>query len=138
MQYPRHSGMQALVRDLNKLYTSTPALHEQDCSPQGFEWRVQDDAENSVLAHERMALNGDKVLVISNFTPVPRQGYLMGVPEQGEYELMLNTDDSKYWGSQATVAHTLATVDEPSHGLSQSVRIDLPPLSTLFYRFTKK
>ncbi|WP_407676572.1 1,4-alpha-glucan branching protein GlgB [Photobacterium obscurum] len=138
LQYPRHHGTQALVRDLNKLYTSTPALFEQDCAPEGFEWRVQDDAENSVLAHERMALNGDKVLVISNFTPVPREGYTIAVPEAGEYQLLLNTDDEKYWGSQAPVKAVVETDNESYHGLPYSIKVDLPPLSTLFLAFTKK
>jgi len=137
LQYPRHSGVQALVRDLNKLYTSTPALFEQDCSPEGFEWRVQDDAEQSILAHERIALNGDKVLVVSNFTPIPRQGYTFGVPEAGKYQLVLNTDDKKYWGSQAPVTQIVHTMNEPSHGLAHSIKLDLPPLSTVFLSFSK-
>ncbi|MGF1729195.1 1,4-alpha-glucan branching protein GlgB [Photobacterium kasasachensis] len=137
LQYPRHSGVQALVRDLNKLYTSTPALFEQDCSPQGFEWRVQDDADQSILAHERIALNGDKVLVVTNFTPVPRQGYTFGVPEAGEYTLVLNTDDEKYWGSQAAVTQVAKTTKEASHGLANSIKLDLPPLSTVFLTFSK-
>ncbi|MEJ2765021.1 1,4-alpha-glucan branching protein GlgB [Photobacterium sp. MCCC 1A19761] len=138
LQYPRHHGMQALVRDLNHLYTQTPALYEQDCSPAGFEWRVQDDAEQSVLAHERFALNGDKVLVVSNFTPVPRQGYTLGVPAEGEYELLLNTDDSLYWGSQAPVNARVITRSEPHHGQPYSVSFDLPPLATLFFAFRAK
>ncbi|WP_052260913.1 1,4-alpha-glucan branching protein GlgB [Photobacterium gaetbulicola] len=135
LQYPRHSGMQALVKDLNALYTSEPAMYEQDCDPAGFEWRVQDDAGNSILAHERFALNGDKVLVVSNFTPVPREGYLLGVPVEGEYELLLNTDDEKYWGSNAAVKTSIATEQVASHGLEQSIAVDLPPLATVFYRF---
>ncbi|AJR06048.1 1,4-alpha-glucan branching protein GlgB [Photobacterium gaetbulicola] len=135
LQYPRHSGMQALVKDLNALYTSEPAMYEQDCDPAGFEWRVQDDAGNSILAHERIALNGDKVLVVSNFTPVPREGYLLGVPAEGEYELLLNTDDEKYWGSNAPVKASIATEQVASHGLEQSIAVDLPPLATVFYRF---
>ncbi|WP_036828212.1 1,4-alpha-glucan branching enzyme, partial [Photobacterium sanctipauli] len=135
LQYPRHSGMQALVKDLNHLYTSEPAMHEQDCDPAGFEWRVQDDAENSILAHERIALNGDKVLVVSNFTPVPRQGYTLGVPTAGEYELLLNTDDSKYWGSGAEVKSVIKTEAVEAHGLEQSISLDLPPLSTVFMRY---
>ncbi len=137
LQYPRHSGVQALVRDLNKLYTSTPALFEQDCSPEGFEWRIQDDAEQSILAHERIALNGDKVLVVSNFTPIPRQGYTFGVPEAGKYQLVLNTDDEKYWGGQAPVTQIGHTMNEPSHGLAHSIKLDLPPLSTVFLSFSK-
>ncbi|MBY5946285.1 1,4-alpha-glucan branching protein GlgB [Photobacterium rosenbergii] len=137
LEYPRHSGMKALVKDLNALYTSEPAMYEQDCDPAGFEWRVQDDADNSILAHERIALNGDKVLIVSNFTPVPRQGYTLGVPAEGVYELLLNTDDNKYWGSGADVKDVIETVPVESHGLEQSISLDLPPLSTVFMRFKR-
>ncbi|MGF1726161.1 1,4-alpha-glucan branching protein GlgB [Photobacterium nomapromontoriensis] len=138
LQYPRHSGMQALVKDLNHLYTSDPALFELDCDPAGFEWRMQDDADNCVLAHERFALNGDKVLVVTNFTPVPREGYVLGVPVEGTYELLLNTDDEMYWGSQASIKSALVTEMQPACGLAQSVTLDLPPLATVFYRFKAK
>ncbi|MBC7004797.1 1,4-alpha-glucan branching protein GlgB [Photobacterium sp. BZF1] len=137
LEYPRHSGMKALVKDLNALYTSEPAMYEQDCDPAGFEWRVQDDADNSILAHERIALNGDKVLIVSNFTPVPRQGYTLGVPVEGVYELLLNTDDNKYWGSGADVKALIETTPVESHGLEQSISLDLPPLSTVFMRFKR-
>ncbi|MGF1759295.1 1,4-alpha-glucan branching protein GlgB [Photobacterium sagamiensis] len=137
LQYPRHQGTQNLVRDLNRLYTSVPALYELDCSPEGFQWRVQDDAEQSVLAHERFALNGDKVLVISNFTPEPRNGYTLGVPEKGQYRLVLNTDATCYWGSGYAVDEYIEAVEEPSHGLPYSVKVTLPPLSTQFLVFSK-
>lgn len=137
LEYPRHSGTQALVRDLNKMYTSVPALHEQDCSPEGFEWRLMDDAEQSILAHERFALNGDKVLVISNFTPVPRLGYTLGVPQAGQYELLINTDSEEYWGSGVAVNAVTPTQVVSSHGLDNSIVIDLPPLSTVFLSFKK-
>ncbi|MDX1301252.1 1,4-alpha-glucan branching protein GlgB [Photobacterium sp.] len=137
LQYPRHRGVQTLVRDLNRLYTSVPALYELDCLPEGFQWRVQDDAEQSVLAHERFALNGDKVLVISNFTPEPRNGYTLGVPEKGQYRLVLNTDATCYWGSGYAVDECIEAVEEPSHGLPYSVKVTLPPLSTQFLVFSK-
>ncbi|MGR5076552.1 1,4-alpha-glucan branching protein GlgB [Photobacterium swingsii] len=137
LEYPRHSGTQALVRDLNKMYTSVPALYEQDCSPEGFEWRLMDDAEQSILAHERFALNGDKVLVISNFTPVPRLGYTLGVPQTGQYELLINTDSKAYWGSGVAVNSVIPTQAVSSHGLDNSIVIDLPPLSTVFLSFKK-
>ncbi|EAS44078.1 1,4-alpha-glucan branching protein GlgB [Photobacterium profundum] len=137
LEYPRHYGMKKLVSDLNHLYQDLPALHELDCSPEGFEWRVQDDAETSVLAHERFALNGDKVLVISNFTPVPREGYTLGVPEKGDYEVLLNTDAEKYWGSGTPIQQTVKTQLLEKHGLAQSITLDLPPLSTVFLAFKK-
>ncbi len=97
MQYEKHQGVQNLVRDLNHLYRETPALFEGDCDSQGFEWRIGDDAQNSVIAHERFSDDGSRVLVISNFTPVVREGYAIPVPVAGKYALLLNTDDSQYW-----------------------------------------
>lgn len=135
LDYPRHQGVQALVRDLNHMYCATPALYQLDTSPQGFEWRIQDDAAHSILVHERFDRDGGRVMVVSNFTPVPRENYRVGVPVAGRYTLILNTDDPKYWGGGAAARQELLIQPNQSHGLAQSVDIDLPPLSTLFYRF---
>ncbi len=134
LQYDRHIGVQRLVRALNTLYQSTPALYELDCDASGFAWCVQNDASRSVIAHERFARNGDKVLVVSNFTPVPRQSYPIPVPQSGQYRLMLNSDDSQYWGSGMPVEQTVNTVWDEESGTEVMV-IDLPPLSTLFWQF---
>jgi 1,4-alpha-glucan branching enzyme len=133
-QFERHSGMQSLVRDLNKMYTSEPALYQNDCSPVGFEWRLQDEAEMSVLAHERLGDNGERILVISNFTPAPRENFRLGMPVEGDYELILNSDANFYGGSGYTVVSEVKTESIESQGLPQSISITLPPLSTMFYR----
>jgi 1,4-alpha-glucan branching enzyme len=73
LQYPEHQGVQRLVGDLNRLYREEPALHEQDCQPQGFQWLIGDDAHNSVYAWLRWSSSGEPVLVVANFTPVPRE-----------------------------------------------------------------
>ncbi|MEF1219877.1 alpha amylase C-terminal domain-containing protein, partial [Photobacterium damselae] len=137
LQYPRHEGVQALVRDLNHLYQDLPQLHQLDCDPAGFEWRMQDDAERSILAHERFDEQGNKVLVVTNFTPVPRENYRLGVPQTGEYELVLNTDSPQYWGSDYAISNLLPTEAIGAQGLEQSINLTLPPLATLFYRFNK-
>ncbi|GLR73321.1 1,4-alpha-glucan branching enzyme GlgB [Aliivibrio sifiae] len=133
-QFERHSGMQSLVRDLNKMYTSEPALYQNDCSPVGFEWRLHDEAEMSVLAHERLGDNGERILVISNFTPAPREDFRLGMPIAGDYELILNSDANFYGGSDYTVVSEVKTEAIESQGLPQSISITLPPLSTMFYR----
>lgn len=133
-QFERHSGMQNLVKDLNQLYRNEKALYINDCEPCGFEWRLQNDAEQSVLAHERLGDNGERILVISNFTPAPRNDFRLGMPVSGEYELVLNTDADYYGGSSYEVVSNTQTESVESQGLAQSLVVNLPPLSTVFYR----
>ncbi len=127
-----HAGVQALLRDLNGLYRSVPALHEGDCDSAGFEWVVLDDADNSVFAWLRHPLHGGKpALVIVNFTPVPRHGYRVGVPHGGMWRETLNSDAAVYGGSGAgNMGRTEADL-AGSHGLPKSLVLTLPPLATL-------
>ncbi|RXJ74499.1 1,4-alpha-glucan branching enzyme [Veronia nyctiphanis] len=138
LDYERHSGVQSLVKDLNCLYRDYSALHQLDCDPEGFEWRMQDDSERSVLIHERFDRDGQRILVVSNFTPVPREAYRLGVPVVGQYELILNTDDKKYHGSDFSIDKVIETENVESHTLPQSIALDIAPLSTQFYVFNKK
>ncbi|HEY8614189.1 MAG TPA: 1,4-alpha-glucan branching protein GlgB, partial [Roseomonas sp.] len=96
---PRHRGMQELVRDLNRTYRTVPALHVADADPAGFDWVVGDDAANSVYAFLRHGQGSAPVLVVCNLTPVPRQGYRIGVPVSGWWREILNTDAASYGGS---------------------------------------
>src|SRR5579864_6447625 len=97
---PPHQGMQALVRDLNRVYRESPGLHVHDCEPEGFEWLVVNDAANSVLAFLRRGRPEHRpVLVACNFTPVPRIGYRIGAPVPGWWRELLNTDAQLYGGS---------------------------------------
>ncbi|OEF82029.1 1,4-alpha-glucan branching protein GlgB [Vibrio breoganii] len=137
LDYERHEGVLNLTRDLNKLYKQESALHDLDYDPRGFEWRLQDEAEASVLAHERIDENGERVLVVSNFTPVPHHEFRLGIPGEAQYELLLNTDDAKYNGANVEVPATLETESVVSQGLEQSVHMVLPPLSTVFYKKVK-
>ncbi|ANW26761.1 1,4-alpha-glucan branching enzyme [Vibrio coralliilyticus] len=134
LEFERHQGVQALTRDLNKLYTSERAMHELDCEPRGFEWRLQDAAESSILAHERLSDNGERILVITNFTPVPHEQFRLGVPLAGEYELLLNTDDQRYNGSGYEVKQSVVTEEVESENQPQSLYLSLPPLATVFYK----
>jgi len=135
--YERHQGVQALTRDLNMLYRNEAAMHDQDCHPAGFEWRLQDASEASILAHERISESGERVLVITNFTPVPHEAFRMGVPNKGQYQLLLNTDDKKYHGSEFEVVKLAKTEAVESEGLAQSLSLRIPPLATVFYKLVK-
>ena len=99
LQYPEHKGVQKLVGDLNRLYRDVPALHDQDDVAQGFEWLIGDDATNSVYAWLRWSKAGKPLLVVANFTPVPREAYRIGVPFAGTWGEVLNSDAALYAGS---------------------------------------
>ncbi|WP_168878914.1 1,4-alpha-glucan branching protein GlgB [Rhizobium sp. P28RR-XV] len=130
-----HTGVQRLVRDLNRIYRHFPCLQHGDIAPDGFEWAVADDAEHSVLAMLRFdATRRSAALVVSNFTPVFREGYRIGVPFNGRWRQILNTDASVYGGA-GTDFGDRATDDFPAHGRAQSLLLDLAPLSTLMFFF---
>jgi 1,4-alpha-glucan branching enzyme len=133
---PAHRGIQSLVRDLNRVYREFPALHALDDRPEGFRWIVGDDAENSVLAFLRLAPDAAPVLAVINLTPVPRQGYRIGVPHAGRWREVLNSDAPLYGGSGMGNYGGVETRDAPAHGEGQSLDLTLPPLSTLLFVHT--
>ncbi|MBS0426049.1 MAG: 1,4-alpha-glucan branching protein GlgB [Proteobacteria bacterium] len=132
---PGHGGTQRLVRQLNEALRGEPALHELDFSGEGFEWIEADDADLSVYAFVRKGRDGAApVLVVSNFTPVPRENYRLGVPRAGRWTELVNSDarefDGAGWGNLGAVD----TAPVPSHGRPQSLVLSLPPLSTLYLK----
>jgi len=127
-----HKGVQSLVRDLNHIYRETPALHAGDCEDSGFRWLIGDDRDNSVLAFARYGNQPDDVvIVISNFTPVPRENYRVGAPQPGAWHAIVNTDAAQYGGTSPERLPPFHTSDEPSHGHPWSLVMKLPPLSTM-------
>ena len=134
LQYPEHRGVQKLVGDLNRLYREEPALHEQDDAPQGFQWLIGDDAINSVYAWLRWSKDGKPVLVVANFTPVPREGYAVGVPFGGRWSEVINSDADTYAGSNFGNGGEVLAQDEPRHGQPASLSLNLPPLGVLILR----
>ena len=134
LDQPLHLGIQTLVSDLNRVYRDTDALHELDFSHEGFEWIDWQDADSSVLCWLRRATNGDFVVCVSNFTPLVRSGYRIGVPQQGSYSELLNTDSIKYGGSGVGVHDEIQTEAVEAHGRAHSLQIDLPPLATIMLR----
>ena len=133
---PMHQGVQSTVRDLNNLYRELPALHCHDCDPSGFAWVIGDDAGNSVVAYLRLQ-GDDVVLVVSNMTPVPREGYRVGVPHPGRWVERLNTDATVYGGSGLGNAGAVHTDPETAHGHQQSVSLLLPPLATVIFQYQR-
>jgi 1,4-alpha-glucan branching enzyme len=135
---PLHEGMRTLVRDLNALYVATPALHQRDFVPEGFEWIDHDDAARSILSFVRRGASADALtLVVSNFTPSVQRGYRLGVPHAGRYRECLNTDSAHYGGSNVgTPLGAANTEGVGAHGRAQSIVVDLPPLATVIYEWT--
>ncbi len=129
----RHRGIQSLVRDLNHRLTAEPAMHRLDAEPDGFRWVVVGDNEQSVFAWLRFG-GGDSrpVLVVSNFTPVPRSGYRVGLPWAGRWSEILNTDATHYGGGGWGNLGVIEAREEAAHGWPASADLTLPPLSTLW------
>ncbi|MBV1799854.1 1,4-alpha-glucan branching protein GlgB [Siccirubricoccus sp. G192] len=129
---PRHRGMQRLVHDLNAAYRGIPALHRQDCAAEGFRWVVGDDRAQSVFAWLRFGAEGEApALVVCNMTPVPRHGYRIGVPREGTWHEVLNTDGAAYGGTNSGNGGSVAAEAVASHGFAQSLPLFLPPLAVL-------
>jgi 1,4-alpha-glucan branching enzyme len=126
----KHAGLRNLVHDLNHLYRSNPALYAYDFSADGFQWISCDDTENSILVFVRRSLY-EFVVCAFNFTPVPRENYLIGVPQPGAYVELLNTDAAWYGGTDLGNAGRVEARDSPHHGFDFSLRLTLPPLAGL-------
>jgi 1,4-alpha-glucan branching enzyme len=128
----RHGGVQLLVRDLNRLYRTLPALHRKDTVPEGFRWVVMNDRENSVFAYLRFGAPEDApVLAVCNFTPVPRPQYRVGVPRGGTWREVLNSDAAIYGGSNIGNGGRVEADVVPSHDQPASLALTLPPLATI-------
>ena len=121
------------MRDLNKLYVAEPALYENDADESGFEWIEADDSENSVFSFIRKASSTDQeVIILTNFTPIPRENYRVGVSEPGDYIERLNTDKREYGGSGITQSGAVTAQEEPWHYRHYSIEVTIPPLATVF------
>jgi len=132
---PLHHGIQLLTRDLNMLYKREPALYTFNFSPQGFEWIDFNDADNSVLCWIRKGSTEEEtIIVVANFTPLSHENYRIGAPFKGEYEVVLNSDDTKYGGSGYENDAVFYTSPIPKHGRRHSLSLKLPPLGVLFLK----
>ena len=129
LQEPRHAGVRSLVRDLNWLYRETPALHQLDCDPSGFEWLVTDDASGNVFAWMRKGRDERaRCLVVTNFSPNVYHNYIIHVPLAGTWREVLNTDSLHYGGSNVGNVGEVRTLE----GAGPELRLTIPPLATIF------
>ena len=129
-----HAGLQQWVTDLNELYRQTPALYERDCEPEGFAWIEVNDAENSVVSFLRQGqVPQSPVLVVCNFTPVPRPNYRVGAPYGGMWCEVLNSDARTYGGSGYGNLGAVEAAPVPYHGQPYSLTLMVPPLAVLFF-----
>jgi 1,4-alpha-glucan branching enzyme len=130
---PAHAGVQRLVRDLNRLYREIPALHVNDCRPEGFEWLEANDAEASVYAFLRKGVAGDPmVAAVVNMTPVERR-WRVGLPAAGAWREVLNTDAELYGGANRGNLGGIEAEPVPHQGQGHSAIVTLPPLSALYF-----
>jgi 1,4-alpha-glucan branching enzyme len=132
LEHQGHAGIQRWIDDLNRLYRDTPALHELDCDAAGFEWVDANDAVSSVIAFLRRGHADEPVLVVCNFTPVPRANHRVGVPSGGVWRELLNSDADVYGGSGQGNLSAIEAAPVPFHGRPHSLVLTLPPLAALF------
>jgi len=135
LEFESHKGLQRWVKDLNRLYRKEAVLHELDFQPEGFEWIDCNDSMASTLSWIRKgASSRETILVICNFTPVPRHSYLVGVPHGGHWTEILNSDAKEYGGSGQGNFGGLEATATPCHGRPFSLRLTLPPLGAVFLK----
>jgi 1,4-alpha-glucan branching enzyme len=135
LEFDVHRKLQALVRELNRLYRASPSLYEVDFHYSGFEWIDFHDVENSIIAFLRRAADPDDFLLFCcNFTPVPRQGYEFGVPAEGFYEEVFNTDSEMFGGTDTGNGGVVSSRPIPKHDRRHSIAVTLPPLGVVVFR----
>ncbi|MFA5915358.1 MAG: alpha amylase C-terminal domain-containing protein, partial [Burkholderiales bacterium] len=135
LQYAEHEGLRRWVADLNRLYRAEPALHQIDFEQPGFEWVDCNDSEQSVLSFLRRPRDGSAlVLVVCNFTPVPRMNYVVGVPGGGYWREIANSDATLYGGSGMGNLGGIEAAPVAAHGRFHSLAITLPPLAVLMFK----
>ncbi len=133
LQYRPHQGIERWLADLNHFYRSFPAMHEQDCDYHGFSWIDCNDSASSILAFLRYGIDqGRPVLVIANFTPVPRTDYRVGVPHGGAWRELLNSDSGVYGGSGMGNLGVVESHSESAHDRPYSLKLTIPPLAIVF------
>ena len=136
LQYPKHEALRQYMRALNRLYREYPALYAVDRSWDGFRWLNVDDKDRSSIAFLRSAPDQDSYLVcVCNFTPIPYEDFVIGLPKGGTLHEVLNSDDERFGGSGMKNPTLIYTRKEPFLDMEYSARLTLPPLSAQFFRY---
>jgi 1,4-alpha-glucan branching enzyme len=136
LEFREHRGVQRAVADLNHIYRNNPALYSQDTSPAGFHWIDANDSTGNIFSFMRFGVDGSAIAVVANFSPVPQMSYRLGLPWPGRWEEILNTDASDYGGSGVGNYGGVNAVSEPYHGQAASTTMAVPPLGTVYLRYT--
>ncbi|HVZ34081.1 MAG TPA: alpha amylase C-terminal domain-containing protein, partial [Polyangiaceae bacterium] len=132
--HPAHSGIGRWLGDLNAAYKKLPALHVGDCEASGFQWIIGNDADASILAYARLGDPNDApVVVAANFTPIPREGYRIGVPRGGFWREVLNSDAEVYGGAGMGNSGGMHAEKAGAHGREHSLVITVPPLAVVVF-----
>jgi 1,4-alpha-glucan branching enzyme len=138
LEYPNHKGIQEVVKALNKLYKSEPALYEKAFEGTGFEWIDGGNANDSVLIYTRKGHDPkNDLVIILNMTPNPHQTYRVGVPEGGSWKEIFNSDDKHFWGSGMGNSKAVKADNQHWHGRPHSVQVTLPPLAAIVLKRSK-
>jgi len=134
LSYESHRKLQTFVKDLNHFYLENSAMWEIDDSWDGFQWLVHDDNTQNVVIFRRTNDEGDDVIAICNFAPVERDGYRFGIPEQKNYEIVLNSDDIRYGGTGIPEKEVILSEKIAMHGKANSIAVDIPPMSVMYLK----
>ena len=136
LQHDSHQGVQTLIKDLNNVYRNTPALYELDCEGSGFQWLDSENSQQSILVYLRKGKTGTPpALVIVNLTPSCHYNFCVGVPLAGFYRECLNTDSSRYGGSNVGNSGGVSSVNKPYAGQENTLTLSIPALSTMIFEW---
>jgi 1,4-alpha-glucan branching enzyme len=136
LQYEKHLDLNSFFRELNTVYSENPALYEVDFNNEGFEWIDFSDANNSVICFMRKSKNKKNILVIAlNLTPVVRQNYVFGVPYEGYYKEILNSDAREFGGKGFGNLGGVHSINESKHSKANTIKLNLPPLAGIILRY---
>lgn len=138
LDYEKHRQLKNYVKELNLFYKANPSLWEVDFSWEGFEWIVSDDCDNSVIAFRRKSKDGKELIAVCNFTVVARESYRIGVPFAGTYEIVFNSDDTRFGGEGKFTKTIYKSEKIPMHSQQNSIELSLPGLSTIYLKCKRK
>ncbi len=138
LDFPKHAQLHQFFKEINHFYLNTPALYEVDYSWEGFSWIHHNDYTQSVIAFQRIAKNGDRIIGVCNFQPMLRENYSIGVPENGVYAEIFTTDAERFGGGGFTNGQSIPSDGEELHDLDQSITITLPPMSVMYFKCIEK
>ncbi len=138
LQYEKHQQLNYFFKEINNFYKENPPMYEIDFSWEGFSWIHHDDYKQSVIAFQRIDKSDNRIIVVCNFQPVYREGYEIGVPVNGYYAEVFNTDDTKFGGSGVTNGDYINSEGNDIHGCDQSITLNLPPMSVMYFKCVKR